>query len=78
MNYYGINEKHFKYLVEKNPLRENLYSPGSHIPIILENKIENHPDIYYVLAWNFRKEILKNNKDLIKKGIKFYFPIIPR
>ena len=78
MNYYGINSKHFKYLVEKNPLRENLFSPGSHIPIILENKIKVQPDIYYVLAWNFRKEILKNNKDLIKKGIKFYFPILTK
>lgn len=78
MNYYGINRKHFKYLVEKNPLRENLYSPGSHIPIILENKIQIQPDIYYVLAWNFRKEILKNNKSLIKKGIKFYFPILTK
>ena len=27
-----------------------------------------HPDIYYVLAWNFKKEILKNNKYLIKRS----------
>ena len=78
MNYFGINSSHFKYLVEKNPLRKGLYSPGSHIKIILENEITQHPDIYYVLAWNFKKEILKNNKYLIKKGVKFYFPINPK
>ena len=65
------------YLVEKNPLRKKLYSPGSHIPIVMEDEIDP-PDVYYVLAWNFKKEILKNNVDLIKKGIEFYFPINPK
>lgn len=78
MNYFKISNADFKYLVEKNTLRKGLYSPGSHIKIILENEIVQHPDIYYVLAWNFKKEILKNNKYLIKKGVKFYFPINPK
>lgn len=52
-----------------------MYSPGKHIPIILEDEITELPDIYYVLAWNFKEEILKNNKQLIDKGVKFYFPI---
>ena len=41
----------------------------------MEDNVTKLPDIYYVLAWNFKTEILKKNKDLIKKGIKFYFPI---
>ena len=52
-----------------------MYSPGSHIPVKIEDEFKEIPDIYYVLAWNFKKEILNNNKDLINKGIEFYFPI---
>lgn len=78
LNYFGIGVEYLDFLVEKNPLRKGLYSPGRHIPVILENEITQLPDVYYVLAWNFKKEILQNNQELIKKGIEFYFPIEPR
>lgn len=75
LNYFGFSKKEIPKLVELNPLRRNLYSPGTHIPIKMEKEIKKLPDIYYVLAWNFKKEILKNNKKLIRNGVKFYFPI---
>ncbi|HIH30597.1 TPA: methyltransferase, partial [Candidatus Micrarchaeota archaeon] len=65
-------------LVEKNPMRKGLYSPGMHIPVVLESEIREPPDIYYVLAWNFKKEILENNRQLIEKGVEFYFPVDPK
>jgi hypothetical protein len=49
-----------------------------HIPIILEEDVEIQPDIYYVFAWNFKDEILKNNKHLIDNGVEFYFPVDPK
>ncbi len=49
-----------------------------HIPIAIESELKELPDIYYVLAWNFKKEILANNQDLIAKGIDFYFPVNPK
>lgn len=75
LNYFGIGPDTIEYLVEKNPLRRGLYSPGKHIPIILEDELNVTPDIYYVLAWNFKKEILANNRALIEKGVTFYFPV---
>jgi SAM-dependent methyltransferase len=77
LNYFKIGRGHLGYLVEKNKLRKGLYSPGMHIPIVMEEDLKQPPDIYYVLAWNFRKEILANNADLIKKGVQFYFPVEP-
>lgn len=77
LNYFGISKDLITYLVEKNSLRKNMFSPGTHIPIVMENEI-TPPDVYYVLAWNFKKEILKNNEHLIKKGLEFYFPINPK
>lgn len=75
LNYFGITKHQIKKLIEINPLRRNLFSPGSHIPIFLEKDNKQIPDIYYVLAWNFKEEILKKNQQLIKKGVEFYFPI---
>jgi hypothetical protein len=46
-----------------------------HIPIVMEEELKNPPDIYYVLAWNFQKEILANNTGLIEQGVQFYFPV---
>ena len=78
MNTFGITHEQLDYLVEKNELRRGLYSPGSHIEIVIEKELTELPDIYYVLAWNFKKEILANNQDLIAKSVEFYFPVNPK
>ncbi len=78
LNYFGVGPSTIECLLEKNELRRDLYSPGMHIPIRIEKEIEEWPDVFYVLAWNFKNEILKNHKDLIDRGVEFYFPIDPR
>ncbi|MGD2180262.1 class I SAM-dependent methyltransferase [Lusitaniella coriacea LEGE 07167] len=78
LNYFGIGTQHLDYLVEKNELRRGLYSPGQHIPVVIEKELQELPDIYYVLAWNFKKEILANNQNLINQGVQFYFPVNPK
>jgi len=74
LNYFGIGPDLIECLVEKNPLRKGLVSPGMHIPVVLEDEVEP-PNTYYVLAWNFKEEILRNNRDLIETGVTFYFPV---
>ncbi|HIH18580.1 TPA: class I SAM-dependent methyltransferase [Candidatus Micrarchaeota archaeon] len=78
LNYFGIGPETIECLVEKNPMRKGLYSPGMHIPVVLESELKQQPDIYYVLAWNFKKEILANNGHLVEKGVEFYFPVDPK
>jgi SAM-dependent methyltransferase len=77
LNYFRIDTHYLDCLVEKNELRRGLYSPGMHIPIVMENELLEPPDIYYVLAWNFKNEILANNRSLIDSGVEFYFPVTP-
>ncbi len=78
LNYFGISTNFLDCLVEKNTLRKGLYSPGMHIPILIEEELNQLPDIYFVLAWNFKNEILANNQHLLDKGIEFYFPVNPK
>lgn len=77
LNYFGIGTHYLDCLVEKNALRKGLYSPGMHIPVLMEDAVKP-PDIYYVLAWNFKKEILMNNQHLLDQGVQFYFPVNPK
>lgn len=75
LNYFGIGPQLIECLVEKNELRRGLFSPGMHLPVRIERELEAPPDIYYVLAWNFKQEILANNRPLIERGVEFYFPV---
>jgi SAM-dependent methyltransferase len=75
LNYCGIGRGYLDCLVEKNPLRRGLYSPGMHLPIVMEDELSQQPDVYYVLAWNFKNEILANQRALIDQGVDFYFPV---
>ncbi|HEV3007131.1 MAG TPA: class I SAM-dependent methyltransferase [Pirellulales bacterium] len=77
LNYFGIGTQYLDCLVEKNELRRGLFSPGRHVPVVIERELAAPPDIYYVLAWNFKQEILANNRDLIDRGVEFYFPVNP-
>ena len=74
LNYFGLTTRTLDYLVDRNPHHRGLYAPGSHIPILMEDEVKIHPDVYYVLAWNFREEILKRHADLIERGVQFLFP----
>ncbi|MEK7618657.1 MAG: class I SAM-dependent methyltransferase [Patescibacteria group bacterium] len=77
LNYFNIGGQYLDLLVEKNRLRKNLYSPGQHLKIVMEDELAAPPDVYYVLAWNFKDEILAKNAHLIEKGVEFYFPVDP-
>lgn len=77
LNTFGVTTDLIECLTERNPLRKGLYAPGSHIPVVMEDEVEE-PDVQYVLAWNFRDEILKRNQPMIDKGVEFYFPVNPK
>lgn len=78
LNYFGIGADLIECLLEKNTLRRGLFSPGMHLPILIESEMQEVPDIYYVLAWNFKEEILKNNQHLLARGVEFFFPVDPK
>ena len=74
--YFGINQKYIKYIADRNPLKINHYTPGTKIKIISEKLSRKLlPDYYLVLPWHFKKEILKRESKIRKKGCKFIFPL---
>lgn len=69
------------YIIDDNPLKQGLYTPGSRIFISSINKLKTETgDICIIpLAWNFFEEIKQRiQNDIQNKSIKFlqYFPNI--
>ena len=65
-----------KFLVDDNPARQNLYSPGYHIPVLAPNAIyEQKPDYVVILAWRFAEMILKRHKKFSDEGGCFIIPL---
>ena len=76
LQFFDINHKIIDFISDRNPKKNNLYTPGTKIKIIKEAKSRNmKPDYYLVLPWHFKKEILEREKKLISKGTKFIFPL---
>ena len=76
LQYFKLNNKMISHVAERNPKKYNLYTPGSRIQIISESQSRKMlPDYYLVLPWHFKKEILIREKETIKNGSKFIFPL---
>ena len=65
LNFSGINSNHVSVIIDKNPFKQGLMTPGSDIPIVSFEKglqqIENSETIL-LLAWNFKDEIIGDLK----------------
>ena len=68
LNFFGISDE-IDFIIEDNKLKHNKYIPGVNIPIYSKNKIKNNKSPIIVLAWNFFKEIKRNNKNLTNNFI---------
>ena len=75
LHYCQITNKQIEYIVDDNPLKVSLYTPGTHIEIMERNSLLNdNVDYVLILAWNFAEEIIEKNKELLNKGVKFIIP----
>jgi len=63
LNFFGIS-KEINFIVEDNKLKHNKFIPGVKIPIKNKTQIKNKNNTLLVLAWNFYKDIKKNNLSL--------------
>jgi hypothetical protein len=76
LNYFRIGPETLDYLVDKNALKQGLYSPGMKIPIRSLDALEaERPDVLLVLAWNFFDEIRQQQSDFAAHGGQFLVPL---
>tara|TARA_B100001167_G_scaffold163121_1_gene111188 strand:+ start:56 stop:1300 length:1245 start_codon:yes stop_codon:yes gene_type:complete len=76
LNYCNIKSRHIPYTVDKNPYKQNLFLPGSHIPIKHPREImRTKPDYLLILPWNLKTEIIEQMSFIRKWGGQFVIPI---
>ena len=63
LNFFGVTNE-IDFIVEDNKLKHNKFVPGVRIPIRKKSEIKNKENTIVVLAWNFFKDIKKNNSEL--------------
>ncbi len=65
-----------EYLIDDNPIKNGLYSPGYHLPVYLSEKLyEDKPDYVIVLAWQYQEPIITRNKQFSGQGGTFIVPL---
>jgi hypothetical protein len=64
------------FIVDDNPDRQGLYSPGHHIPVVPSDALhERRPAAVVVLAWRFADAIIRNNQRYLDAGGRFIVPL---
>jgi 2-polyprenyl-3-methyl-5-hydroxy-6-metoxy-1,4-benzoquinol methylase len=80
LNFCGIDSNLISIIADQNPLKQKLFTAGTHIPIESpEVVMAQNPKYILILAWNFTKEIIENlkNKFNYKGGIIVPLPNTP-
>jgi SAM-dependent methyltransferase len=76
MYHFGIGPEVIDYVIDDSPLKQNLYTPGMHIPVVNGQAIqEKKPDYLLILAWNFADSIIKRNQAYLDSGGHFIVPL---
>ena len=71
-NYCKIGKNLIDYVTDTTLNKQGKFTPGQHIPIISpEIGMNNQVDYAFLGAWNFKKEILKKEKEFIRMGGNF-------
>ncbi|MFH1393812.1 MAG: class I SAM-dependent methyltransferase [Candidatus Micrarchaeota archaeon] len=64
------------FAVDKSPFKQNLLTPGMHIPVYPVEKLkEQKVDYLLILAWNFADEIMRQQAEFRESGGKFIIPV---
>jgi len=76
LNHCGIREDLLQYTVDRSPVKQGKYLPGTHIPIYAPERLaETRPDFILVLPWNLRDEISQQLDYARSWGARLVFPI---
>jgi len=76
MYHFGIGADLIDYIVDDSPLKQGLFSPGMHIPVVPSSAIyDRKPDYVVVLAWNFATPIMEKHREYSRAGGRFIIPL---
>ncbi len=77
LNYCNIDANILDFIIDTTPIKQGKFTPGTHIPIFIPEKINDkgNGDIALLLAWNYEAQILDKEQNFRTRGGKFLIPI---
>jgi SAM-dependent methyltransferase len=62
----GIGREQLEYIVDDNPLKQGLLTPGTHVSIVASSRLaKDPPDYLMIIAWRLASEIIPKVKPLL-------------
>ena len=78
LNHAKVTNSQIQEICDSSSKKFGKYTPGTNIKIISKSRMrELNPDYLLVLIWSFRKEVIKQEFNYLKKGGKLVF-LLPR
>jgi len=76
LNVFGIGRDLLDYVVDRSPVKQGQYTPGSRLLIRApETLAQDRPDYVLLLTWNFEAEILAQQAAYRETGGRFIVPV---
>lgn len=78
MFHFGLGADVLDYVIDDSPLKQGLYTPGHHIPVVPSSYLYDsarRPDGALILAWNFAESIMKKHQPFRDAGGHFIVPL---
>jgi hypothetical protein len=76
LNYFGIGKELVEFVVDRSTVKQNHYTPGTHLGIFAPEKLlAEMPDYVLLLTWNFADEILEQQSEYLMRGGRFIIPV---
>jgi 2-polyprenyl-3-methyl-5-hydroxy-6-metoxy-1,4-benzoquinol methylase len=76
LNYLALPAGTLEFVVDRSPVKQGRYTPGTHLPIYAAEKLlEEMPDHALLFTWNFMDEILQQQAAYRAQGGRFIVPL---
>jgi hypothetical protein len=76
LGFAGLTRDDIAYIVDRNPLKQGLFTPTLHIPVVSPDVLSaDPPDVLLLLAWNLADEIRAQLRWFSERGGRFLLPV---
>jgi len=76
LGFLGLGPEDLDYIVDRSPLKQGLYTPGTYIPVVSTDRLlEDQPEYVLLLAWNFAEEVMDQQAEYRRNGGRFILPV---
>lgn len=76
LGFLELGPAELEYIADRSSLKQGLYTPGTHIPVVEpERLLADQPDYVVLLAWNFADEVMDQQAEYRRRGGRFIVPV---